>query len=50
MNPITLETFREYAKKFNVIPVAASFLADNETPLTLYSKLTENRERTFLLE
>jgi len=50
MNPITLETFREYAKKFNVIPVAASFLADNETPLTLYSKLTGNRERTFLLE
>lgn len=50
MKSMTLETFREYAKKFNVIPVASSFLADNETPLTLYSKLTENRERTFLLE
>jgi anthranilate synthase component 1 len=50
MKSMTLETFREYAKKFNVIPVASSFLADNETPLTLYSKLSENRERTFLLE
>ncbi|MFM8898086.1 MAG: anthranilate synthase component I [Actinomycetota bacterium] len=50
MNPISLPEFREYAQTFNVIPVAASFLADNETPLTLYSKLAENRENTFLLE
>lgn len=50
MKPITLEKFREYAKSFNVIPVASSFLADNETPLTLYAKLSENRENTFLLE
>ena len=50
MNHITLAEFREYAQNFNVIPVAESFLADNETPLTLYSKLTENRENTFLLE
>jgi anthranilate synthase component 1 len=50
MKPISLPKFREYARTFNVIPVAASFLADNETPLTLYSKLAENRENTFLLE
>jgi anthranilate synthase component 1 len=50
MKPIGLPEFREYARTFNVIPVAASFLADNETPLTLYSKLAENRENTFLLE
>lgn len=50
MKPIALPEFREYARTFNVIPVAASFLADNETPLTLYSKLAENRENTFLLE
>lgn len=50
MKPISLPEFREYAQTFNVIPVAASFLADNETPLTLYSKLAENRENTFLLE
>lgn len=47
---LTLQEFREYAKSFNVIPVAARFLADNETPLTLYAKLSQNRENTFLLE
>jgi hypothetical protein len=35
MKTMTLNDFREYARTFNVIPVAASFLADNETPLTL---------------
>lgn len=50
MKPISLEEFRAYAKNFNVVPVAESFLADNETPLTLYSKLAANRENTFLLE
>ncbi|MEY2663642.1 MAG: hypothetical protein RIR35_450 [Actinomycetota bacterium] len=50
MSLLSLAEFREFAKSFNVIPVAQSFLADNETPLTLYTKLTENRENTFLLE
>ena len=50
MNPMTIEEFRGYARNFNVIPVAKTFLADNETPLTLYSKLTNNQENTFLLE
>ncbi|MFZ9879348.1 MAG: anthranilate synthase component I [Candidatus Nanopelagicaceae bacterium] len=50
MKPISLEEFREFAKKHNVVPLAVSFLADSETPLTLYAKLTEHRENTFLLE
>jgi anthranilate synthase component 1 len=50
MKPISLFEFREFAKTHNVVPVAASFLADSETPLTLYAKLTGHRENTFLLE
>lgn len=50
MRPISLTEFREFAKVNTVVPVAASFLADNETPLTLYTKLAGNRENTFLLE
>ncbi|MEN9516670.1 MAG: hypothetical protein RLZZ159_536 [Actinomycetota bacterium] len=50
MSLMSLAEFREHAKNFNVIPVAQSFLADNETPLTLYTKLAGNRENTFLLE
>jgi anthranilate synthase component 1 len=50
MERLTLEQFRAYAKDYNVIPVAQLLLADNETPLTLYSKLAQNRENTFLLE
>ena len=47
---MTRDEFRTFAKSYNVIPVAESFLADNETPITLYSKLTSNNENTFLLE
>ncbi|NDE12103.1 MAG: anthranilate synthase component I [Actinobacteria bacterium] len=50
MKPIPLEEFRAYAKNHNVVPVAESFLADSETPLTLYAKLAGHRENTFLLE
>lgn len=50
IKPISLEEFRQFAQDHNVIPVAESFLADSETPLTLYSKLTQHRENTFLLE
>jgi len=50
MHPIDIEQFREYAKNFNVIPVALTLLADNETPITLYTKLAGNRVSTFLLE
>lgn len=50
MKPISFAEFANYAKDFNVIPIAESFLADGETPLTIYSKLTGHRENTFLLE
>ena len=44
------ESFRAYAKEHNFIPVWKRFLADSETPLGLYRKLTGEREGTFLLE
>ena len=50
MKPLSLLEFRAFAKSHNVVPVAATFLADNETPLTLYAKLTGHRPNTFLLE
>ena len=49
-HPITLESFRNYAKDFNVIPVAKKIPANNESPLTIYLKLAQNRIDTFLLE
>jgi len=45
-----LEEFRTFAKSHTVIPVTRSFVADNETPLSLYSKLAKERSGTFLLE
>lgn len=47
---MSLEEFRRYATSFNVIPVSKSFIADSESPLTLYRKLAQNRAGTFLLE
>lgn len=47
---ITLEKFREYARDFNVIPVARKIIDKNQTPLSIYHKLTEHRTGTFLLE
>lgn len=47
---MTLEEFREFAKRFNVIPVSKTYLADTHTPLSVYQKLAGNRPSTFLLE
>lgn len=47
---ISLAQFRDYAKNYNVIPVVRTLLADSETPLTLYKKLTRGAVNTFLLE
>jgi len=47
---ISLAEFREYAKNYNVIPVARKYLADTHTPLSLYKKLAGTSPRTFLLE
>lgn len=45
-----LAEFREYARNFNVVPVSRKLLADGETPLAVYRKLSGNRPATFLLE
>lgn len=45
-----IEEFRSFAKNHTVIPVTRKFVADNETPLSLYSKLAKERPGTFLLE
>lgn len=49
-HPISLESFRKFASEFNVIPVAKKIQANNESPLTIYLKLAQNRIDTFLLE
>ena len=45
-----LATFRELARDRRVIPVVRRVLADGETPVGLYRKLTGERPGTFLLE
>jgi len=47
---MTLEEFRNYARDFNVIPVSRTYLADSQTPLSLYKTLAQDRAGTFLLE
>ena len=47
---ISREEFRDFARSYNVIPVAQKFIADSETPLGLYRKLANDRPGTFLLE
>ena len=45
-----LNSFREYAKNYNVIPVTRKLLADGETPIGVYRKLAKEAPNTFLLE
>jgi anthranilate synthase component 1 len=45
-----LASFRELARDRRVIPVVRRFLADGETPIGVYRKLSGNRPGTFLLE
>lgn len=45
-----LETFRKLAADRRVIPVVRKLLADGDTPVGLYRKLTAERPGTFLLE
>lgn len=47
---MNLQTFREYAKSYNVIPVTRKLLADGETPIGVYRKLAQLKPNTFLLE
>jgi anthranilate synthase component I len=46
----SLETFRALARDRRVIPVVRRFLADGETPIGVYRKLSGDRPGTFLLE
>ncbi|MFC0597062.1 anthranilate synthase component I [Streptomyces palmae] len=45
-----LDTFRKLAADRRVIPVSRRLLADGDTPVGLYRKLTAERPGTFLLE
>lgn len=45
-----LATFKKLAENRRVIPVVRRLLADGETALNLYRKLTDQRAGTFLLE
>lgn len=45
-----LDVFRELARDRRVIPVVKRVLADAETPIGLYRKLSHDRPGTFLLE
>ncbi|MFM9151983.1 MAG: anthranilate synthase component I [Candidatus Planktophila sp.] len=47
---MNIQEFREYAAHFNVIPVYRKLLADGETPLGVYRKLSANAPGSFLLE
>ena len=47
---MNLEEFRGYARSHNVIPVYRKLLADGETALGVYRKLSHNAPGTFLLE
>ena len=47
---MNIQEFREYAANFNVIPVYRKLLADGETPLGVYRKLSGNAAGSFLLE
>ena len=47
---MTKEDFQNYAKAgFNIIPVAKEIFLEDQTPLTLYSQIS-NKSNTFLLE
>lgn len=47
---LSIEKFREYAREFNVIPVARKIFDKSQTPLSIYKRLANNRIGTFLLE
>lgn len=47
---MSLEEFREHARGNNVIPIARKIIRNQETPLSIYTKLTGHRAGTFLLE
>ena len=47
---ITRQDFNNFVEKgFNIIPIAKKIYKDNETPLSIYSRLNQD-ENSFLLE
>ncbi len=46
----SFETFESLALKGNIIPVYESLLADTETPVSVYMKIRDKSEYSFLLE
>ncbi len=49
INP-SFEEFQELSKKGNVVPVYCKILADLETPISAYLKISANEDYSFLLE
>ena len=46
----TLAEVQELADKFRIIPLTQTIFSGNDTPLSLYEKLTDGRPGSFLLE
>ena len=47
---ITLEDFLEQAEEYDIIPIYEEFIADTETPISLYKKLAADKDYSYLLE
>ncbi len=46
----TLEEVQELAAEFRIIPLTQTLFSGNDTPLSIYEKLTDGRPGSFLLE
>ncbi len=46
----SLDLFCERSEQSRLVPVAGRFISDLDTPLTLFSKIHQNREHVFLFE
>lgn len=47
---LSVEEVRKLSKEYNLIPIFAEFVADTETPLSVYLKLKDNWRYSLLLE
>jgi anthranilate synthase component I len=50
INSLSLDEFRDLAKRGNLIPVYADLIADAETPVSAFHKLDDGRGYSFLFE
>lgn len=44
------DEFLKLSQEYNLIPIYDEFIADIETPISLYKKLALNKDYTYLLE